>query len=160
VAQAVLIGPDGAPHGTVTFREHDGTVEVDIDVENVFPGTHGIHLHEAGDCSADDFASAGDHFAPADSRHGDPDAAEHHAGDFGNVEVGDARSGTKILRSDALTVSDGPRSVVGRAVILHDQADDLSSQPSGAAGARIACGEVRLIASEEHALRGDPAVHY
>ena len=149
VAVAVLKArADSEASGTVTFTEVDGGVEVVADIARVAPGPHGIHLHEFGDCSTEDFTSAGGHFNPADVPHGGPADSVRHAGDFGNIEIGEDGTGRLRLTTDMLTVAPGPNTVVGRAVILHETADDLESQPTGAAGGRIACGIVRLAGEE------------
>ena len=134
--------------GTVTFTETADGVEVVADIARVSPGPHGLHLHELGDCSAADFTSAGGHFNPTDAPHGAPTDEVRHAGDFGNIEIGEDGTGQLKLFTDMLTVSDSPDSVVGRAVILHEKADDLVSQPTGAAGGRIACGVVMLAGAD------------
>ena len=141
-ATAEFSSRDGAIQGTATFSEIEGGVEIHVSVAGAPPGTHGFHIHELGDCSADDFTSAGGHFNPTGAPHGGPADAERHAGDLGNLEIGEDGSGHLSLTSDLLTVSAGDRSVVGRGVILHAAADDLESQPTGAAGARLACGVV------------------
>src|SRR6185436_567853 len=96
-----------------TFVEADGGVEVTISVEGLTPGDHGWHVHEKGDCSAPDAKSAGDHFNPEKHQHGAPDAAEHHAGDFGNVTAGKDGKATKTFTMKGVTVKEGPTSVVG-----------------------------------------------
>lgn len=130
--------------GTVTFTAVDGGVAIAAEVTGVDGGAaaHGFHLHEIGDCSAADFTSTGGHFNPGASIHGGPDDAERHGGDFGNIEIGDDGSGSLALTSDLLSIDDGPNGVIGRAIILHEGTDDLESQPTGAAGGRIACGVV------------------
>lgn len=145
-AVATLEGRSGSSAtGIVTFTERaDGTVHIRADFTNVPPGPHGFHVHEVGDCSAADASSAGGHFNPGGAPHAGPDAAQHHAGDLGNITATAAGSASAETVSTQLTVSPGPRSVVGRAVVLHADADDLQSQPSGAAGARIACGVANL----------------
>lgn len=146
VAVAELQAGDGSTAGgTVTFTEkEDGTVEIVAEVHGVAAGgQHGIHLHENGECVGD-FSSAGGHFNPTGVDHAGPDAAVHHAGDFGNIEIGEDGSGHLELNSEMLSVGEGPASVVGKAVILHSGEDDLSTQPSGDSGSRVACGVVRL----------------
>lgn len=128
--------------GTVTFRENGDVVEIRAEVSGAPAGNLGFHLHEVGDCSAPDFTSAGGHFNPAGHPHGAPTAAERHAGDFGNITIGEDGSGTLLFTSADLTIAEGPSSVVGRAVVLHEKTDDLATQPTGNAGARIACGVV------------------
>lgn len=139
---------DSEASGTVTFTETADGVLVVADIARIAPGPHGIHLHKLGDCSSDDFTSTGGHFNPTDAPHGAPTDAMRHAGDFGNIEIGEDGAGHLELTTTMLTVTDGPNTVLGRAVILHDGEDDLVSQPTGAAGGRIACGVVVLEGEE------------
>lgn len=130
--------------GTVHFQElGDGSVEVQVDLTGVPPGVHGFHVHEFGSC-ADNGNAAGGHFNPMSMPHAAPEAASHHAGDFGNVTA--ASNGEVHTRfvTRSITVSEGARSAVGKAVILHANPDDLVTQPTGNAGGRIACGVVAL----------------
>jgi Cu-Zn family superoxide dismutase len=130
--------------GMVHFQQlADGSVDVQADLTGVPAGTHGFHVHDKGDCG-DNGNAAGGHYNPTSMPHGAPDTASHHAGDFGNVTA-DANGDVHAhFTTRAITISAGPTSVVGHAVILHANADDLTTQPSGNAGARIACGVVTL----------------
>lgn len=139
---------DSEASGSVTFTETADGVLVVADIARIASGAHGIHLHELGDCSSDDFKSTGGHFNPTDAPHGAPTDEMRHAGDFGNIEIGEDDAGHLELTTTMLTVTDGPNTVLGRAVILHDGEDDLVSQPTGAAGGRIACGVVVLEGEE------------
>jgi len=127
--------------GVVTFTKTDGGVKIVADVAGLTPGQHGFHIHEFGDCSATDAASAGGHFNPTHRQHGGPDAEMRHAGDFGNLDA-DASGKAHYERVDKVIALDGPESIIGHAVIVHAKADDLKSQPSGNAGARVACGVI------------------
>lgn len=143
VAVAVLQPrADAEVSGMISFTEVEGGVRITAEIAGPDPGPHGLHLHELGDCSSEDFKSTGGHFNPTDAPHGAPTDEMRHAGDFGNIEIGEDGSGRLELTTDMLTVADGPNTVVGRAVILHEGADDLVSQPTGAAGGRIGCGIV------------------
>ncbi len=128
--------------GTVQFAPEGGTVRVKVEIAGLEPGPHGFHIHETGDCSAEDFTSAGGHFNPTDDEHGAPSAAQHHAGDFGNIEASDAGVVSVELEMDVVLDPSAPDSIIGKAVIVHAQADDLTSQPSGDAGSRVACGVI------------------
>jgi len=135
---------DSSVSGTVTFTQIESGVALVAEIAGAAPGLHGIHLHEIGDCSAEDFTSTGGHFNPTGAPHGGPTDTARHAGDFGNIEVGADGNGYLALESDMLSLDDEENTVVGRAVILHEGEDDLVSQPTGAAGGRIACGVVML----------------
>jgi len=151
VATATLKTADGTELGTVTFTQHtDGGTEMVAELHGVQgAGEHGIHVHEVGECSAPDFKSAGGHFNPQGTDHACPPTTPRHAGDFGNVEISADGSGHLDETSDLVTVTPGDTSVVGRAVILHAGRDDCTSQPSGDAGPRLACGVVTLSGDKD-----------
>ena len=131
--------------GTVTFKEVDGGVEITATLEGLKAGDHAWHIHEKGDCSAPDASSAGEHFNPTNMKHGGPDAEEHHAGDFGNLQADKTGKATKTFVMKGITIADGAASIVGKGFIVHDKKDDLKTQPSGNAGGRIACGVIELV---------------
>ncbi len=133
---------DSKVEGTVTFTQKDGKVEIVADVSGLTPGEHGFHIHEKGDCSSPDAKSAGGHFNPTSMDHGSPESEPHHAGDLGNLTADENGHATKTMTSTEITLGEGANSVAGRAVIVHAKRDDLKSQPTGAAGARVACGVI------------------
>jgi superoxide dismutase, Cu-Zn family len=136
--------------GTVHFQGlADGSVEVQVDVTGVPPGVHGFHIHDKGDCG-DNGNAAGGHFNPMNMPHASPDAASHHAGDFGNVTADANGEVHTKFNTRSVTVSEGSLSVAGHAVILHANPDDLTTQPTGNAGARIACGVAQSMAASMH----------
>lgn len=153
MASAVVTPISGSTAtGTVHFQElNDGSVDVTADLTKVPPGVHGFHVHDKGDCS-DNGNAAGGHFNPMNMPHAAPDAQSHHAGDFGNVTADANGEVHTKFNTTSLTVHQGMNSVVGHAVILHANADDLTTQPSGNAGPRIGCGVVTLhdMASMAH----------
>jgi len=130
--------------GKATFTEKSGGVEISVEIKGAKPGNHGVHLHDKGDCSAPDASSAGGHFNPDGKAHGAPNMDPHHAGDFGNMVVGADGTGKLKLVAKGLTVAPGPNSVVGHALVIHADQDDLKTQPTGNSGARVACGVVLL----------------
>ncbi len=132
--------------GTIEFKEVDGGLEVTANIEGLKAGDHAYHVHEKGDCSAPDAASAGGHFNPNSHKHGAPDAEEHHEGDFGNLTAGKDGKATKTFVMKGITLDDGPTSIVGKGFIVHDKADDFKTQPTGNAGGRVACGVIQLVA--------------
>ena len=154
-AQAVLQPAKDTPgfSGRVIFYQAGSQVRVVADVTGVSPpGNHGFHVHENGKCEPDpgkDFASAGGHFNPAGTPHACPDAASHHAGDLGNIVINADGTGHVDVTTSALSLS-GASSVVGRAVILHAAPDDCTTQPTGNAGGRLACGVIAASGADGH----------
>jgi Cu-Zn family superoxide dismutase len=143
-ATATLAPTQGSSvSGTVTFEQTADGVRVFAVLSGLTPGEHGFHVHEIGDCSSPDGSAAGAHFNPAGMAHGGPDADPHHMGDLGNITA-DSTGHATYDRVDAHLALDGANSIVGRAVIVHEKADDMTSQPAGAAGARLACGVIEL----------------
>jgi Cu-Zn family superoxide dismutase len=131
--------------GAIEFTQDAGGVRVTAKLNGVQrAGLHGLHLHETGDCTAHDFTSAGGHFNPTGAPHGCPGDDVRHAGDFGNIEIAADGSGNLDLTTDMVTVAEGPTSVVGKAVILHEGEDDCVTQPTGNAGGRLACAVVEM----------------
>lgn len=146
VADAVLVARSGsAVTGTLVLRETARGVVLRGEVRGLQPkAEHGFHIHEKGDCSAPDAMSAGGHFNPDGAPHGRPGEGAHHAGDMPNL-LADARG---IARVDQLiegvTLSAGPRSAVGRSLVVHRDPDDYRSQPAGNSGPRIGCAVIVL----------------
>ena len=134
---------DSGVSGTLTFTAAEGGVMISGEIAGLEPNTkHGFHVHEKGDCSSPDGKSAGGHFNPTAVDHGAIDGAPSHAGDLGNVEA-DASGVAKVAKLKAgASLTEGETAVLGRGVIVHAKEDDLTSQPTGAAGARIACGVI------------------
>ena len=128
--------------GTVTFTQRGDRVLVAAQVRGLTPGPHGFHLHEKGDCSSGDGMSAGGHFNPTGKPHGDPHGADHHTGDMPML-VADA-TGNAILSTEltGMSIGGGAGDIVGKAVIVHKDADDFKTQPTGNSGARVACGVI------------------
>ena len=144
VVTATLEGKSGSKlSGSAVCTAMEGGVLIEVRVEDTAPGWHAVHIHENGDCSSPDGKSAGGHFNPEGVAHGAPHAQERHAGDLGNMWVDDEGHGFHSLFMPHLTLSKGPLAVRGRAIIIHAGADDLTSQPTGAAGGRIGCGVLR-----------------
>ena len=150
-----LIDVQSAEVGTATFTEgDDGSVAVTVSVAGLPEGDHGIHVHSMGVCDPageQPFTTAGPHYNPTGGMHQGPPTSEEagdptvHAGDFGNLTVGADGSGTLEVTTSRFTVSDGSRSLFdsdGSAIVIHQNPDDLESQPAGASGGRIVCGVV------------------
>jgi len=127
--------------GTITFTQTDDGVLVKGEIKRLSSGKHGFHIHEYGDCSSPDGTSAGGHFNPMNKKHGAPADMNRHEGDMGNV-VADASGNASIEYVDKVIRLNGPHSILGRGLIVHQGEDDLESQPTGNAGSRVACGVI------------------
>ncbi|WP_202843625.1 superoxide dismutase family protein [Luteimonas saliphila] len=130
--------------GRLQFAIVDGGIRVTGEVTGLAPGSeHGFHVHETGDCSAPDGSSAGGHFNPASTAHGRVGEGEHHAGDSDNIVANDQGVATVDTLLRGATLGDGESTeVIGRGVIVHADPDDYATQPTGNAGARLACGVI------------------
>ena len=104
---------------------------------------HGFHIHEAGDCSSGDGMSAKGHFNPLGKPHGNPSSAERHAGDLPSLKADKGGRAKLDVTVDNITLRPGPTSIIGRGVIIHADPDDYRTQPTGNAGARLACGVIK-----------------
>ncbi|MCE1241825.1 superoxide dismutase family protein [Oryzomicrobium sp.] len=128
--------------GEVLFSPIPGGLRVEVRATGLTPGEHGFHVHEVGDCSTPDAMSAKGHFNPTGKPHGHYGMGEYHVGDIPNL-VADG-NGVVRQRMDIMGIAlDGPNSVLGRAVIIHADADDYKTQPAGNSGKRVACGVIR-----------------
>ena len=146
--RTTLTNGTGQPAGTAVFQQRKKGVEVKIALENVPFGEHGVHIHQNAVCEGPDFKSAGGHFNPDGKQHGYQNPMGHHKGDLpGNVSVGEDHHGSaKFLLTDVTLQPGAPNSLLsnqGTALIVHEKADDMKTDPSGASGNRIACGVIK-----------------
>ncbi|HYW94738.1 MAG TPA: superoxide dismutase family protein [Bacteroidales bacterium] len=130
-------------YGTVTFTKADSGIHVVAEVHGLTEGKHGFHIHEYGDCTAADGTSAGGHFNPEGVNHGGPNAAVRHVGDLGNITANADGNATLDMTDNMLSFT-GKHSIIGRGIIVHAGEDDLTSQPTGNAGGRVACGVIGI----------------
>lgn len=143
VGVAPIVDREGNEIGDVRLSEMaSGYINVVVSAEGIPEGVHGVHLHETGDCSADDFSSAGDHIA-GDMQHGFDDPEGPHPGDLPNAHVqGDGVLAAQYM-TDRIALDD---SMIfdedGSALIIHANSDDYQTDPGGNAGDRLACGEI------------------
>ena len=133
---------DQKVHGVVKFEATADGVKIMYDLSDLAPGKHAFHIHELGDCDCTDGKCAGGHFNPDGKKHGAPTAAERHVGDLGNIEA-DAKGVAKGELSDKLIALGGAHSIIGRSVMIHEKEDDMTTDPTGNAGGRVACGVVK-----------------
>ena len=136
----------GKSVGTAKLAADPGGVKITLAVKGLTAGDHAIHIHETAKCEGPDFKSAGGHFNPEHKKHGTESADGAHAGDMPNFTV-DAKGGsTASVIAPGVTMDDGPHSVFtggGTALVIHEKADDMKTDPAGAAGNRIACGLIK-----------------
>ena len=131
--------------GMATFTVNGGFVQAIIMIANAEPGEHAVHIHEFGDCSAEDGTSAGGHWNPTGEDHGKWGEPPYHLGDIGNIVVDEDGTGSIAFGTDNWSLGTGEENdVVGRAIIIHSGADDFVTQPTGDAGGRQGCGVIRL----------------
>ncbi|WP_445382522.1 superoxide dismutase family protein [Robiginitalea sp. IMCC43444] len=133
---------DSEVSGEVSFTEKDGMVSMSATFSGLTPGEHAIHIHEKADCSAADATSSGGHWNPTAEPHGKwGDEGGFHKGDIGNFTADAEGNAAVSFETDQWCIGceDPNKNIVGKAVIVHKGKDDFTSQPSGAAGARVSC---------------------
>jgi Cu-Zn family superoxide dismutase len=132
-----------ATRGSVQFKQvGNAKVEVSATITGLAPNQeHGFHVHEKGDCSSGDGMSAGGHFNPDGKPHG-PQGGPHHAGDMPSLKADGSGAAKATFVLDGVTVAAGPNTLVGRGLIVHKDPDDYKTQPTGNAGARLACAVI------------------
>ena len=128
--------------GSVTFTQNGDKLSVSAKITGLAPGGHGFHIHEKGDCSAPDGTSAGAHFNPGNKPHGSPAAPDHHAGDMPMLQADASGNATLTTVLSGLSIGSGATDILGKSVIVHKDADDYKTQPTGNSGARVACGVI------------------
>ena len=130
--------------GTVNFVQVGDKVRVNTVITGLKPGReHGFHVHEVGDCGSGDGMSTKGHFNPHGKAHAHFGSMDRHAGDMPALKADGNGRAEASFELDVITVAPGPASVVGRGLIVHADPDDYKTQPTGNAGARIACAVIR-----------------
>lgn len=136
---------DSNVSGNVIFTEDNGIVSMTANISGLEPGEHAIHIHASSDCSSPDGKSAGGHWNPTAQQHGKwGDDTGYHKGDIGNFTADENGNGTISFSTDQWCIGcdDETKNILGKSIIVHAGTDDYTSQPSGAAGARVSCAGI------------------
>jgi superoxide dismutase, Cu-Zn family len=145
--EANFIDSAGKLVGKATLSEESGGgVRIQLNLNGLRAGVHGIHIHEIGECKEPDFKSAGKHFNPSGKHHGADNPQGSHAGDLGNIEVSQNGSVETQLQAPEVTLGPGAYSLLrpgGTSIIIHARRDDQKSDPSGDSGEPVACGVIQ-----------------
>ncbi len=131
--------------GTAKFTQTGNDVVLNLEVNNLTPGVHAVHIHEKGDCSSPTAESAGGHWNPSKSDHGKWGNAHFHMGDIGNL-VADHEGKAKLtFKTDkwCLDCPEEAKNIMGKGLIIHAGKDDYMTQPTGNAGGRVGCVEIK-----------------
>jgi len=136
---------ESALTGRARFEDSEEGLQISAQIENASPGEHGFHIHQYGSCS-DNGKGAGDHYNPEQKPHGlvmKDGVQSVHAGDFGNIKVGEDGKGSVSLVVPGLAI-EGNFAIAGRALIVHEKSDQFT-QPLGDAGGRVGCGAIYIV---------------
>ena len=131
--------------GIVTFSQKGSEVTMVVNAYKLTPGAHAIHIHEKADCSAEDATSTGGHWNPSKNDHGKWGIGHFHMGDIGNLMAKTDGTATLTFKTDKWCIGckDESKNILGKGLIIHAAEDDFKTQPTGNAGGRVGCVEIK-----------------
>jgi len=155
MARAQIEGKSGVDlSGEASLMEQGGATSIVIRLTDAPEGTHAVHIHENGDCSAPDASSAGEHWNPTNAPHGKRGTGSYHLGDLDNLRVGSDGTGEITINANDISLEPGRNdSALGKAIVVHSGADDFKTQPDGGAGQKIGCGVIESATGTSSDLR-------
>ena len=151
-ARADLKNASGKTVGTAVLRQMKEGVSISLQITDLAPGLHAVHIHSVGKCEGPAFASAGGHFNPLNMKHGLKSADGPHAGDLPDLYVNKDGVGRYQVLVQNVTLDPGNKSIVdagGKSIVIHATADDNVTDPAGNSGDRIACGVISKTAGKK-----------
>ena len=144
-ARAYMMDAQGNRIGVAAFTATKTGVTIELNVTELPPGMHGVHIHAVGKCDGPAFTTAGGHFNPDMKMHGKDNPMGPHDGDLLNFDVAENGTADVKVTAEHVTLGDGPNSLFhpgGTSIVIHAGPDDYKTDPAGNSGARIACGVI------------------